>query len=371
MSYRAKIYASLHKKAVNILKGGVELGEDSEDGTPYVRVYLGDQDSEIQIGGGDERKGSLMIQKIENSIEETLKPVIEKFKIDGEEVNRTYKELYRNVQDSRATGDDFSHLAEEIRSLKWPKLGDYISNAVSILKNNDKIKNIMPRVVTDRGSKNAEIDFVYEANDLNDSDLYVNVYESVQEYGGPEEGGWYYNQNYPISSKKVNNYAEAVSLKEKLEVDIKEKNAVRGSGSMKVQDWAKDLPDEWEPNSQQEDESTVYYEGTEFVTIESHPAKQPGARPRYSSRNYRKKIAMNLFNHTIDLDGDKRQDALIAPWQGVDIISSNCPIHTGVRLGKMNDNAYQCPKGKEIYKAKGSIDNQTSKDRYDLGFSIR
>ena len=140
------------------------------------------------------------------------------------------------------------------------------------------------------------------------------------------------------------------------------------SDATEVQDWAKDLPDEWEPNSQQEDESTVYYEGTEFVTIESHPAKQPGPRPRYSSKNYRKKIAMNLFNHTIDLDGEKRQDALIAPWQGVDIISSNCPIHIGVRLGKMNDNAYQCPKGKEIYKAKGSIDNQTSKDRYDIKF---
>ena len=87
--------------------------------------------------------------------------------------------------------------------------------------------------------------------------------------------------------------------------------------------------------------------------------------------NYRKKIAMTLFNHTVDLDGEKRQDALIAPWQGVDIISSNCPVHTGVRLGKMSDNVYQCPKGKEIYKAKGSVDNQTSKDRYDLGFSIR
>lgn len=32
---------------------------------------------------------------------------------------------------------------------------------------------------------------------------YVNVYETSQEYGGPEEGGWYYTAGEPVESVKV------------------------------------------------------------------------------------------------------------------------------------------------------------------------
>lgn len=31
--------------------------------------------------------------------------------------------------------------------------------------------------------------------------FYVNVYEVSREYGGPEEGGWWYTVRYPVESK--------------------------------------------------------------------------------------------------------------------------------------------------------------------------
>ncbi len=85
------------------------------------------------------------------------------------------------------------------------------------------------------------------------------------------------------------------------------------------------------------------------------------------------KRAMNLFNHSYDMDpgSEGKSPSLAVAWQSTDIISSNCPVHVGVKLGKMSDNAYQCPVGKEIYKAKSNLANQTSKDRYDLGISIK
>lgn len=86
---------------------------------------------------------------------------------------------------------------------------------------------------------------------------------------------------------------------------------------------------------------------------------------------------MNLFRDTYyfqnSKDSNKGQGAgrsLYAPWQEVDIISSNCPRHVGVRLRKIADNHFECPKGGEKYKATGSVANQTSKDRYDIGIDI-
>ncbi len=80
---------------------------------------------------------------------------------------------------------------------------------------------------------------------------------------------------------------------------------------------------------------------------------------------------MKLFNNTTDLDNNKNENSLDIPWQHVDIISSNCPVHVGVRLKRLDDNTYQCPKGKEIYKAKSDVSNQSNKDRYDLSIVIK
>ena len=82
---------------------------------------------------------------------------------------------------------------------------------------------------------------------------------------------------------------------------------------------------------------------------------------------------MNLFRNTKKLMDENQMpiSSLDLPWQRVDIISSNCPNHVGVRLGKIGDNMYQCPHGKEVYKANGSIANQTTKDNYYLGVVIK
>lgn len=36
--------------------------------------------------------------------------------------------------------------------------------------------------------------------DVNSIPLYVTVYEITREYGGPEEGGWYWNRYVPVCS---------------------------------------------------------------------------------------------------------------------------------------------------------------------------
>ena len=77
---------------------------------------------------------------------------------------------------------------------------------------------------------------------------------------------------------------------------------------------------------------------------------------------------MNLFKHT----KDKEQtpiNSLDIPWQHVDVISSNCPVHMGVRLKRLGDNQFICPKGCEVYHAHGNVNNQTNRDRFDIGVS--
>jgi len=39
--------------------------------------------------------------------------------------------------------------------------------------------------------------------------LFVTLYEREKKYGGPEEGGWYYDDNTPIKSVEVKSYKEA------------------------------------------------------------------------------------------------------------------------------------------------------------------
>jgi hypothetical protein len=63
--------------------------------------------------------------------------------------------------------------------------------------------------------------------------------------------------------------------------------------------------------------------------------------------------------------------ALDLPWQQVDRITGNCPTHIGVRLNRVNDETYICPKGKEVYSPRGSITNQTNRDNYYLGIILK
>lgn len=45
---------------------------------------------------------------------------------------------------------------------------------------------------------------------------YVNVYEVGQSYGGPEEGGWWYDTGSPVTSVKCETYTEAKRLADEL-----------------------------------------------------------------------------------------------------------------------------------------------------------
>ena len=47
--------------------------------------------------------------------------------------------------------------------------------------------------------------------------IYVNVYLIDLAYGGPEEGGWWFDFGQILSSQRVDTYEEAIELKEKLQ----------------------------------------------------------------------------------------------------------------------------------------------------------
>lgn len=64
-------------------------------------------------------------------------------------------------------------------------------------------------------------------------------------------------------------------------------------------------------------------------------------------------------------------NSLNLPWQGVDKISSNCPVHIGSRLERVGDETFKCPKGGEVYRPKGSVGNQTNRDNYYLGIVLK
>jgi hypothetical protein len=64
-------------------------------------------------------------------------------------------------------------------------------------------------------------------------------------------------------------------------------------------------------------------------------------------------------------------DPLSIPWQDVDIISSMCPKHAGVRMERLDDVTYRCPHGGEIYRQHGSMTNQTNRDNYYTGQIIK
>ena len=46
---------------------------------------------------------------------------------------------------------------------------------------------------------------------------YLNVYEIEQIYGGPEEGGWFFNCGSPVESVRVDNQQELDSTRVRLE----------------------------------------------------------------------------------------------------------------------------------------------------------
>lgn len=45
---------------------------------------------------------------------------------------------------------------------------------------------------------------------------YINVYSVERMYGGPEEGGWWYDLGEPVLSRKTKSYRKAVRMAERL-----------------------------------------------------------------------------------------------------------------------------------------------------------
>jgi hypothetical protein len=114
--------------------------------------------------------------------------------------------------------------------------------------------------------------------------LFVNVYDVSSNYGGPEEGGWYYDAGELLESLPAANEQEAQDIHKKLEAKYAIQNAERQPpGTTMLNDPQAEIPEDWEPESQADDESYVHSEGEIRVFIEEHPGRNfPTERPYYS-----------------------------------------------------------------------------------------
>jgi hypothetical protein len=84
---------------------------------------------------------------------------------------------------------------------------------------------------------------------------YVNVYERYREYGGPEEGGWWYDSGTVVHSEKFDNESDAETCRDNLRITY--------------------------PNSDNYT-SVVYSGGDYIICIENEPGRNyPENRPHY------------------------------------------------------------------------------------------
>jgi hypothetical protein len=97
--------------------------------------------------------------------------------------------------------------------------------------------------------------------------VYVNCYLVDRLYGGPEEGGWWYDSGAPLASvpvkakKNDNGYMEPIDSVEKIRDDLKEMFA---------------------PLANERDRNSVIGGPDVEAYVEDHPAEAfPATRPRY------------------------------------------------------------------------------------------
>jgi hypothetical protein len=101
--------------------------------------------------------------------------------------------------------------------------------------------------------------------------MYVNAYEITRHYGGPEEGGWWYNHRNPIASIPVK--AISVAGPDKWDYELKPINPE------KVDEFRRYLEDLY--MDRREGDIYSVLGGTDIsVCLEDHPARQM-LRPRY------------------------------------------------------------------------------------------
>lgn len=110
---------------------------------------------------------------------------------------------------------------------------------------------------------------------------FITAYEVSRQYGGPEEGGWYYDAYSVIETKEAITYEEAEEIKTQMEIDLGIRKSHEGIGGRavpgepveqhretKLVNPADEVPDDYEPINQAEDESYVYDSGELQVVIE-------------------------------------------------------------------------------------------------------
>jgi len=51
---------------------------------------------------------------------------------------------------------------------------------------------------------------------IRNKQLWVNVYEEGQAYGGPEEGGWWYSVGTPVHSERAYGKRDAIKKRDKI-----------------------------------------------------------------------------------------------------------------------------------------------------------
>lgn len=90
--------------------------------------------------------------------------------------------------------------------------------------------------VKDRDEANDEVREAEKA--FEESPFVVSVYDVTRHYGGPEEGGWYYDWYERKESHTAENEEEAKKIQEELskkyKFDGKELSSVRGQGTYEV-----------------------------------------------------------------------------------------------------------------------------------------
>jgi hypothetical protein len=117
---------------------------------------------------------------------------------------------------------------------------------------------------------------------VEEAPFYVNVYDVESRYGGPEEGGWYYDAGTLLESVPAQSHEEALVKAGELEEKYALDNAKRTPGRIRLNNPDDEIPDDWEPSSQAEDESFVHYEGEIKIYIQDRPGENfPTHRPHY------------------------------------------------------------------------------------------
>jgi hypothetical protein len=137
---------------------------------------------------------------------------------------------------------------------------------------------------------------LYEPDEPMPEYWYVTAYQESQAYGGPEEGGWYFNVYEVIETRNADSEEQAEEVKLQMEVDYGLRDKAEGIGGREVPGEPlepqrgrtalvnpdADIPDDYEPTSQADDESFVYDPGHVYITIERDPGElSRQERPHY------------------------------------------------------------------------------------------